>query len=117
MKKTISLMAALAATLATSGAYAGLDLVGATVSDLSINRTPGNILFVKLSGRTFSGQGCGGQNGSWHYTLALTTDLDKDLYAMLLSAHSTGAKLNNGGAGACTEWTGIESLKSVQLTN
>jgi hypothetical protein len=55
-------------------------------------------------------------NSSWHYTLSMGNPSDKELYAMLLTAYSTGALVNISGSGACTEVGFVESLQALQVT-
>jgi len=118
MIKTLAL-AVMSTALMSFNAHASLDVVGATISDLQINRALGNYVFVKVLGGTFSisgGQACGNQFGSWQYTLPMNTAQDRDLYAMLLSAYASGATINIGGAGVCG-WGSFEAVNGVQLTH
>jgi len=55
------------------------------ILQMAINKTMGSVVFIRLDTAATAPAACS-SNASWHYTLPLTTDLDKKLFALLVSA-------------------------------
>lgn len=95
-------------------ALAGSSVVQVKVTNLAINKTYGNLVFIQVSGIPSGAPVC--SNSSWHYTLSLGNTSDKELYAMLLMAYSTGVPVNITGTGTCSQVSFVESLEGLQAT-
>lgn len=97
-------------------ASASSDISNTTVVGLSINKTYGSFVFIKVAGTPPSPFACS-TNGAWHYTLPLATTADRQLYAMLLAAFLNGTTVHMAGLGACNEYGTIESLGSLTVSD
>lgn len=93
---------------------AGSSVSQVKVTNLAINKAYGNLVFIQVSSIPSGAPVC--SNSSWHYTLSLGNPGDKELYAMLLMAYSTGVPVNITGAGTCSEVSFVESLQGMQAT-
>ena len=86
-----------------------------TISVLLIQSNSPDRLFVSYTG-TDPNQATCGVNGS--KILDTSTSTGKGMYALLLSAHLTGASVTLYGTGACDLWpapNGVETLRAVVL--
>jgi hypothetical protein len=93
---------------------AGSAISQVRVTNLAINKTYGNLVFIQVNGTPSGAPAC--SSGTWQYTLSLGTPSDKELYAMLLMVYSTGAVVNITGTGACSDVNFVESLQGLQAT-
>ncbi len=69
--------------------------------------------FVTVSGDKSNSPACH-TNTSWSFALPLVTDLDRSVYAMLLSAHATGKTTILEGRGLCEVHGSIETLTYIK---
>ena len=84
------------------------------VLELAINKTYGGAVFIRMDKAPTSPIGCS-INGYWHYTLPLATDVDKRMFAMLLTAQTTGKSMYVSGLGSCNEFGAVESAAGVRM--
>jgi hypothetical protein len=96
-------------------AFAGSQVSGATITNLQISKSYGNFVFIQVSSTPTGAPACA--NSSWHYTLSFGNPSDNQLYAMLLTAYSSGALVNIAGTGNCNDVGFTESLQALQLTH
>jgi hypothetical protein len=85
-----------------------------TITNLQISKAYGDFVFIQVSGVPLGSPAC--ENSGWNYTLSLSSPGDSQLYAMLLTAYTSGALINIEGAGTCNEVGFVESLQTLQLT-
>jgi hypothetical protein len=85
-----------------------------TVAEIVIDKPYGNFAFVRLDTAPTSPVACS-INGYWHFTVPLATEVDKKVFAMLMTARATGAAVQLVGTGACDEFGTIESLRRVGM--
>jgi hypothetical protein len=105
----------LAAVLATPCvALAGSSATNAHIKNLQINKNYGVFVFINIDVNPTGAPAC--ESSSWQYTLSLTNPGDSQLYAMLLTAYTSGAPIDIGGTGACSDVGFVESAAYVQLT-
>jgi hypothetical protein len=97
-----------------SGALAGSSAANAHIKKLQINKGYGVFVFINIDVVPTGAPAC--ESGTWQYTLSLTNPGDSQMYAMLLTAYTTGAPVDLGGTGACSDVGFVESLSAVQLT-
>jgi len=105
--------AGIAASLVASGAAAA-DVERARVLDLAINKSFGNFVFVKLDNPHAAPIACA-VNGYWQYTLPLDSEVDKKMFALLVTAQTTEKPVSINGAGACNEFAHVESMVVLRL--
>jgi hypothetical protein len=74
-----------------------------------------NVAFIKLSSPPQGKPGCSAHY--WDFTLPLNTPFEKNLFAMLMTAYSTGTLVQAGGVGACNDHPQIESLTALAVHN
>lgn len=74
----------------------------------------GNIVFVKLDGATTSPAACQ-TNFAWSFTLPMTSEMDKRMYATLLMAAASGSTVVISGTGSCSEFSAVESAGHLRL--
>jgi hypothetical protein len=108
-----TLCAGFAASLFACNATAA-DVEAAHVLNLAINKSFGNFVFVKLDKPHAVPIACA-INGSWQYTLPLSTEVDKRMFALLVTAQTTGKPVSINGAGACNEFGAVESMSALGL--
>jgi hypothetical protein len=109
----LAMCGVLPAGAATSASAESL-VSGAVITAINVTKSYGEILFIKVDKPKSTPPGCD-TNGFWTYVLPLTTELDKKLYAMLLTARATGAPVTLTGTGTCSAFGTIESLNSAQM--
>ncbi len=95
-------------------AFAGSSASNAHIKNLQINKGYGVFVFVNIDVAPTGAPAC--ENASWQYTLSLTNPGDAQMYAMLLTAYSTGAPIDFTGTGTCSDVGFVESVLAVQLT-
>jgi hypothetical protein len=103
------------ALLASVQAWATSDVSNTYIADIAINREIGHFIFIRVA-QTPASPGACSTHGYWHYTLALSSAADRDIYAMLLSAHASHATVDMSGLGVCNEFGTVETLRSVRLS-
>ncbi len=106
---------ALAVCLLVSGAAGASSSVTGTITELHIGKNYGNFVFIKVDASNTNPYSSCHSNTHWNYTLPLTSELDKQMYAALLVAYSSGRPTRLEGLNACNEFSGVESLKTVRL--
>lgn len=84
------------------------------VLELEVNKTFGAFVFVRMDKAPTAPIACS-TNGYWHYTLPLASDLDKRMFAMLLTAQAGGKAVSIAGLGSCSEFSAIESAAAVRM--
>ena len=90
--------------------------MGARVLVLGIYKSAGNFVLVKLDKAPALPLACS-VNHEWNYTLPLATEIDKKLFALLVTAHATGKPVTITGVGSCNEFREAESIDSVVLNS
>lgn len=110
--------AAIAAAFVTLGsadvAIAGSSIQRATILQLHIRKSIGDIVFIRLHALPTGTPSCA-TNGYWHYTLPLGTPTDSKIYASLLAAFTAQVPVTFSGLGSCNEFGTIESADSILL--
>ncbi len=88
----------------------------ARVLQIHIRRSIGDVAFIAFSVAPINAPSCA-TGGVWHFSLPLSTEAGKKIYAALLTAQATGLPVTADGTGACSEYSGIESMDSIVLEN
>lgn len=84
------------------------------VTKLAINKDIGSLVFVYTDAAKDSTPACHA-NSNWRYVLSLNSELDRNLFSMLLAAKASGAKVRLVGSSSCDVFSSIESLRYVEL--
>jgi hypothetical protein len=96
----------------SAAAYAGGEVDGATVANLTINTQDGNMVFVTVSTQKSGNPPC--SSGSpQSFVLPLTTALQNQFLALLLSARASQSPVQLIGSGLCDTVSGFETLVFV----
>lgn len=111
IKLSLATIAALAFTLPQI-ANAVANLSNVTITQLNINRSLGNFLFIRTSVQPTI-IGCQ-TDGNWNLVLPLDSDLANKIYSGLLSAQVSQSKVTLIGSGTCSQW-GIEHLNNFTI--
>lgn len=93
--------------------YAAASLNGVTITNLNINKSLGNLLFIKTNIPPTI-VGCH-TDSNWNLVLQLDTELDNKIYAGLLTAQASQSSVNLAGTGTCNS-LGIEYLNNFTIT-
>lgn len=93
--------------------YAAANLNGVTVTKLNINKSLGNLLFIRTS-LPPTVVGCQ-TDRNWNLVLQLDTALDNKIYAGLLAAQASQISVDLAGTGTCNS-LGIEYLNNFTIT-
>lgn len=88
--------------------------VQGTIAEMTIDKNFGSFVFVRFATVPTNKIGCS-VNGYWHFTLPLVTDVDKRMFAVLMTARATGAVVKATGSGGCNEVGSIESLQAIGM--
>ncbi len=94
-----------------SATASGGAVTGATITQLEI-ATQYNMVMVALSVLPTGSPSCV-TNSTWSFALPLTTPVENQMLALLLSARATGTPVQLIGSGACDTYSGIETLQYV----
>ncbi|WP_096086616.1 hypothetical protein [Agaribacterium haliotis] len=86
---------------------------GVEIIKLAINPAYGNYVLIKLD-QPPERISCS-ENGSWDFTLSLTSDVYKHMYSLLLSAFMAGKKIDINGTNSCNEFPHIESVNTLHV--
>ena len=108
-----TLCAGFAASLFACSATAA-DVEAAHVLELQISKSFGNFVFVALDKPHAVPIACAINTG-WQYTLSLAGEVDKRMFALLVTAQTTGKPVSIRGAGACNEFGAVESMTVLTL--
>ncbi len=84
----------------------------AVVSRIAINKTKGAMAFIRLSIAPNSPAACS-TDPYWHFTVPLVTDLDRELYNLLVKSFSSGRQVYIYGDNACNDIGTVESAYAV----
>jgi hypothetical protein len=101
-------------------AHAGLanatpgEAQNATLLRMQISRGFGNFVFIHLATTPTVRAACA-TNAFWHFTLSLSDEAGKNMYAQLLVAYAAGQRVHIGGTDTCSEYGNSESVDSVSL--
>ena len=109
--KTLAYGLLLLACMTAKGVSAG-DVNDAVITKIAISKGLGDILFILVDKPKGSTPACH-SNLSWTYVLPLSTELDKKIYALLLTARSTQAPITFSGTGQCEVFGSIETLQTA----
>jgi hypothetical protein len=103
-------------TLITVNAEATTKVDDAVIQQVSISKPYGNYAFIRLLNKPVSTLGCA-NNGYWHFTLPLVSEIDKVMYSSLLAAYmsKTSVSLSGFETVSCNEFDTIESLSGFVL--
>jgi len=84
------------------------------VIEISIEKDYGNYAFIKVDTPPAPPVACS-QNGYWQYTLPLANEVDKRIFAMVMSSYLTQRAMHFRGTGGCSEFSAVESLAGARL--
>ena len=84
----------------------------ATISRIAINKTKGAMAFIRLSLAPNTPAACS-TDSYWHFTVPLVTDLDKEVYNILVRAHASGRQVYIYGDNVCNDIATVESVFAV----
>lgn len=102
------------ATYASCGICVAGTLLTGHVKEIQVNKSLGNVLFVQLDVTHTAPISCH-VNLGWTYTLPMQSEADKKIFAMLLAARAIGATVTLFGAGACTDFSAVESMAGADI--
>jgi hypothetical protein len=88
--------------------------VDATVLKVAVVKTYGEIAFIKLDKLKDGAPSCH-TNPYWDYVMTLTSEQDKKMYALLLTARTTQLPVSIDGAGNCQPFNGIETVEGIHM--
>jgi hypothetical protein len=106
----VGILAALCLIALSATASAG-SVTGATIRQVQI-QTNYNMVFIAISTAKTGNPSCSA-NGQFGFVLPLTTALDNQMLAVLLSARATGATVTLTGTGVCDTYPSVETLQVV----
>lgn len=100
---------------ALSSCYCHADgAIEGAITELAIDRVYGEAkVFIQASGNKDSNPSCH-TNSNWSFVLPLSTDLDRNIFSMLLTARATQGTLRLQGRGLCDVHTGMETLSYIK---
>jgi hypothetical protein len=114
----IDLGAAIMRTIAILGALvfcapasAG-SVTGATITNVLIGTNYGGMIFIEVSSAKSGNPSCS-TNSNWGFVLPLTTALENQMLAVILSARTTGATVTLTGSGVCDTYSNVETLQDI----
>jgi hypothetical protein len=81
---------------------------------VAVVKTYGDIAFIKLDKTKDSPPSCH-TNLSWDYVMTLTSEQDKKMYALLLTARTTQTPVSINGAGNCQPFGSVETLEGIHM--
>lgn len=114
MKKIFLKIFACCGILLITNAFAGSYLDGTRISQIAINKTIGDYIFIRIASAPIGIPSCS-NHGYWHYTLPMVSAADKAIYAALVAAMMAGSTVNVGGLGNCNQFASVESLESFSV--
>jgi hypothetical protein len=85
-----------------------------TIVKMHVRRSLGDIAFIQLAAVPLGHPACA-VGAPWHFTLALNTETEKKIFAVLLAAQISGTPVTIDGTGSCSEYGTFESMDSVVL--
>ncbi len=91
--------------------FAG-EVADTVVTKLGVVKAYTGMVFVRIDKAKTGVPACH-TNGAWSFVMSLTTDHDKNMYAALLAARSTGTPITLGGSNICDVFGQIETLGGV----
>lgn len=110
--RMVAIMGHLLLFLPFSSSFGGGLAANVQVTQLGINKGyGGTFVFIKVSGSPTGAPSCA--TGYWQFTLTFGNPGDSQLYALLLSAYTTGIPVTILGSGACSEFGQSESLQNI----
>jgi hypothetical protein len=112
MKFIISLISMM---VFSSGASSVTQADSTKIKELYMAKNHGEYVFIKLENSP-DRSGCS-KNGTWDYTLELTTDFGRAMYSTILSAYFAGKTVTAKGnvLGECNEIGSVESLDVIWI--
>jgi hypothetical protein len=111
-RKSFVLVTAVAALFSANIARAESSAANVTVISIQLNKSVPNVAFIRVSAVPTGRPACA-THTFWHYTLSMSDDFGRAMYATLLALYTSGGIADLGGAGVCTEFGSMESLKAV----
>ena len=111
--KNLAKSAALVGALLSSSVMANGSVEG-TVTKIAIDRVynPPRA-FIVVDGAKTGSPACH-VSSTWSFVLPLQSDVDRDIYSMLLSAHATRRPLKLQGRGLCDIHTSVETMSYIE---
>ena len=103
----------LGALCLSSAAFAG-QAGSVTITHVLIGPVFGNMIFVSVSGAVAGPPACS-DNTAWSFVLPLTTPLENQMLAILLTAQATKSTVTITGTGQCDVYNNVETLQKIQL--
>jgi hypothetical protein len=85
---------------------------GTLIDSIAMDYTTGNMVFISVHSPKTSNPACS-TNGTWAFVLPLTTSLQTQMFAALLSARSSGANVTLVGSGVCDTYSNVETLVTL----
>jgi hypothetical protein len=85
---------------------------GTLIDSLAMDYTTGNMVFISVHSPKSGNPACS-TNGTWAFVLPLTTSLQSQMFAALLSARSSGATITLVGSGVCDTYSNVETLVTL----
>jgi hypothetical protein len=101
-------MIAMSASIAASAG----SVTGATITGLGMNPGSGSVVWVSVNVSKSSNPACS-TNSTWGFVLPLTTTLENQFLALLVSARATQTPVSLSGNGLCDTFGGIETLVNI----
>ena len=108
---TIKAVAVLVAICFCTSASAG-SVTGATITSIYLGNSYGSLVFIQTSVAKTGNPSCS-TNGTWGFVLPLTTALENQMLAVVLSARATGATVTLTGSGVCDTYSTVETLENI----
>lgn len=101
--------------LFTSIAAAATQVENTKIKELYLSKKHGDFVFIRLD-MPAPRSACS-KNGTWDYTLELSSEFGRAMYSTVLSAYVAGKSLTATGndGGLCNETGSVESLGGLRL--
>ena len=103
----------IAAVGMAGGASAATEVQG-VVAEIAVDKAYGNFAFVRFDRAPSTSIACS-TNSYWHFTLPLSTEAEKRMFAVLVTARAMGSATKAIGSGACSEFGSIESMQRIGM--
>ena len=106
----VKALAVLGAITISATATAGSS-TNVTITQIFVGNSYGSLLFIAVTSKT--GNPACNTNATYNFVLPLTTALENQMLAVLLSARATGATVTLTGNGLCDQFSNVETLENV----
>jgi hypothetical protein len=118
MKSKIAILSSFVCLLFSGSVFSASSFGGATVTGLNVDSGSGNVLFVKVDQPAGTG-GCH-TDTSWNFAISLDPTVNpagKYIFTLLMSAQSSGAKVDIFGLTTCLGYPTIQGIQRVSLSS